>query len=105
MIEVPSDDAHLQRTLYPSPNGELCYHVDSPPDPSESPLHCPHHPIPAKELTEDKILEKCHVLYPDVGRITGVLSHWIHHGWEDKIDKPLINALLFLDHNLAISVL
>jgi hypothetical protein len=105
MIEVPSDDARLQRTLYPSPNGELCYHIDSPPDPAESPLNCPHHPTPAKEITEAKILEKCRALYPDVDRIAGVLSRWIHHGREGEVDKPLINALLFLDHDLAISVL
>jgi len=80
MIKVPSDDAHPQHTLFPSPNGELCYHIDSPPDPSESPLHRPHHHTPLKELTEDKILEKCHALYPNVNRIAGVLSHWIHQG-------------------------
>ena len=60
---------------------------------------------PSKELMEDKILEKCRTLYPDVGRIMNVLSRWVHHGRENKIDKPLINALLFLDHDLAISVL
>ena len=92
MIEVPSDDAHLQRTLYPSPNGELCYHIDSLPDLSESPLHHPHYPTPSKELTEDKILEKCRTLYPDVGCIANALSRWVHHGRENEIDKPLINA-------------
>ena len=105
MIEVPSDDAHLQCTLYPSPNVELCYHIDSPPDLSESLLHHPHYPTPSKELMEDKILEKCHMLYPDVGHITNILSRWVHHGQENEIDKPLINALLFLDHDLAIFVL
>ena len=105
IIEVPSDDAHLQCTLYPLPNSELCYYVDSLPNPSESLLQCHHNPTPLKELTEDKILEKCHMLYPDVSHITGVLSYWVHHGRENEVDKPLINALLFLDHDLAVSVL
>jgi len=105
MIEVESDDAHLQRTLNPSPNGELCYHIDYPPDPTSPPTSQPVPLTKSKDLTEDIILDKCQNLYPDIPRITQVLSRWVHCGRESEINEPLINALLFLDRDLALSVM
>jgi len=103
MIEVPDDDAHLQRTLYPSPNGELCFHIDCEPEP-EIPLPPPHRartPTTPKPLVEDMILDRCQSLYPDLLAVTDVLSRWVHHGCEGEVDKQLISALLFLDRDLA----
>jgi len=105
MIKVPSDDAHLQRTQFPSPNGELCYHVDSPPDPLDNCPRTTRPPAQHKELTKDIILNKCRKLYPNIQQITNVLSQWVHKGREVEIDQRLVNALLFLDRELSISVL
>ena len=62
-------------------------------------------PTATTKLTEDKILDKCHKLYPNIARITDVLIPWVHKGRESEIDMPLVNALLFLDRDLAISIL
>ena len=105
MIEVPSDDAHLQCTRFPSPNGELCYHIDSPPDPLDAGPQTKRPPARYKELTEDVVLDKCRKLYPNIQQITNVLAQWVHKGREVEIDQQLVNALLFLDHELSISVL
>jgi hypothetical protein len=105
MIEVPSEDAHLQHTQFPSPNGELCYHINSPPDPLDTCLQTRRPPTPYKELTEDIILDKCRKLYPNIQQVTNVLSQWVHKGHELEIDQQLINALLFLNRELSISVL
>jgi len=105
MIEVPSDDAHLQRTRFPSPNGELCYHIDSPPDPLDASPQTKRPPARYKELTEDVVLDKCRKLYPNIQQITNVLAQWVHKGREVEIDQQLVNALLFLDRELSISVL
>jgi hypothetical protein len=105
MIEVPSDDAHLQRTRFPSPNGELCYHIDSPPDPLDTCPQTKRPPAHYKELTEDVVLDKCRKLYPNIQQVTNVLSQWVHKGREVEIDQQLVNALLFLDRELSISVL
>jgi len=109
MIEVLDNDAHLQRTWNPTPNSELCLDIDYEPnlEPKQPTIpKRPKWPAPsAKQLVEDTILDKCCSLYPNLPQIREVPSKWVHHGCEREIDKQLVNALLFLDCELAISVL
>ncbi|KDR70671.1 hypothetical protein GALMADRAFT_144566 [Galerina marginata CBS 339.88] len=106
MIEVEDAEAHLQRTLNPSENNELCTHIDCEPlDPRSTPPETIAKATTPKESTEEYILNKCRKLYPNTNLITRVLVQWVNHGRKSEVDNSLIKSLLFLDQHLALTIL
>ncbi|KAF8148576.1 hypothetical protein B0H34DRAFT_679602 [Crassisporium funariophilum] len=106
MIEVEDPKSHLQCTLNPSTNNELCTHIDC--EPANPVLPCPvfnAKPATPKLSTEETVLSKCRNLYPNRSLVARVLNQWVDHGRKSEVDNSLINSLLFLNQHLAIKIL
>jgi hypothetical protein len=100
-IEVLTDEIFI-RTLNPCQNDCVLHHID---DVDTSTYKLPHQDLPYKETGPTRTL--CHLrqFYTNTLAVTDILQNWMPKPRWKEINDHLIQALSFLDKDLALNVL
>lgn len=93
---VPDVDSFLQKTLHPTPHGELLLPITDNPLPNATP-ECP--------TIDINLLSSIRNSTISINRITTSLRDWAHVDRLPEIDTSLIHCLQNVEHTLALNVL